>query len=134
MDTHQTEERPFKCEMCYMTFSQSDSFTRHKTIHGIKPFKCDSCIKAFCTKGELTGHKRFHCLKPFRCDTCGKSFSNESSLTIHKRIHTGEKPYSCDTCDKAFNKVTWRNIKGFIQGRSHTLVIFVKILSVQMVS
>ncbi len=74
MDTPKTEERPFKCEMCYMTFSQEDSFTRHKTIHGVKPF---------------------------RCDTCGKSFSQKNELTMHKRIHTGEKLYSCNTCKKA---------------------------------
>ena len=40
MNTYHTKEKPFKCEWCYMTFSNTDSFTRDKTIYGKKPFAC----------------------------------------------------------------------------------------------
>ncbi len=103
MDTHQKEERPFKCEMCYMTFSQSDSLTRHKTIHFVKQFRCDTCGKSFSQKNILTMHKRIHTgEKPYSCGICEKAFIKSNDLVRHKRIHTGEKPYSCITCKKDF--------------------------------
>ena len=60
MNTHQTDKKPFKCEICNMTFSKSDSFNRHKTVHGMKPYSCNTCRKAFLTKSDLTVHKRIH--------------------------------------------------------------------------
>ena len=86
-----------------MTFTKSDSFNRHKTVHGMKPYSCNTCGKTFLTKSYLTVHKRIHTgEKPYTCDTCNKTFVRNAELTVHKWTHTGEKPYSCDTCGKRF--------------------------------
>jgi len=89
-----TGEKPFKCDICNIAFSQYSSLSTHKRTHiGEKPFKCDICNKAFSQSTYLSRHKRTHTgEKPFVCHICKKAFSRADSLKRHNLSHTGDKP------------------------------------------
>lgn len=79
---------------------------------GLKPYQCNICSASFTQSGTLAQHKRKHdefkdmpkiskregIEKPHLCCICGMSFKDSSSLTVHVRRHTGEKPYECKDC------------------------------------
>ena len=54
---------------------------------GEKPYSCESCKKTFSQSCELTIHeRRVHTgEKPYSCDVCQKSFIQSSGLSTHKK-------------------------------------------------
>ncbi len=103
--TNQTQVKPFKCEICKMTFSHIDSYTSHVDIHSLSvTYSCDLCYKTFSRSFDLMKHKRIHTgEKPYSCDTCEKSFTLKWNLNQHKRTHTGEKQFFCEICQKSYS-------------------------------
>ena len=87
-------EKPFTCEECSESFSETDELKTHLRTHsGEKPLTCKECSKSFSESGELKTHLRTHSgEKPFACKECSTSFSESGELKSHLRTHSGENP------------------------------------------
>lgn len=52
---------PFKCSLCYRSFSQRGSLNRHVRSHlGIRPFPCPRCPMTFSRQYRVMEHMRIH--------------------------------------------------------------------------
>jgi hypothetical protein len=49
-----TNDRPFKCDQCPLSYNRNHDLKRHKRIHlAVKPFPCKHCDKSFSRKDAL---------------------------------------------------------------------------------
>ncbi|XP_008271941.2 zinc finger and SCAN domain-containing protein 20 isoform X1 [Oryctolagus cuniculus] len=99
-------EKPYKCDSCVRSFSQSSPFLAHQQKHTEeKAYACGECGKGFRHGSHCSAHPRLRAgEQPYRCLECEKSFSDHSSLIAHQKTHIGEKPYKCGECWESFNK------------------------------
>ena len=98
-------ERPFKCNICLLTFPYSTSLRAHKRTHSDeRPYQCRYCDRSFRQQGHLKTHTRLHTGdKPFVCQVCKRSFTHVGNLKQHTITrHTRNFPYVCNICDKGF--------------------------------
>lgn len=80
MRTH-TKEKPFRCPLCPVTFSQSYHMTRHmRNQHGAGPHICSTCGQSLGSYAELQTHKRAHKPHVQSCVTCSEKCPNKEAF------------------------------------------------------
>ena len=106
VETADSSEKPFECDICHKRYSLRNSLSAHKWIQtDNNPYKCNICDKGFYKSGHLRQHKRIHTgEKPFEYNIYGQKMTYISNLREHKRIHTCEKPYKCTICSENFRQ------------------------------
>ena len=95
MRTH-SEEKPYMCNQCDMSFSQNSYLINHIKTHAWnKPYQC----------AEFQNHKRIHTGKmQDQCSNCGKTFSCAYYIN-YLQTHTGNKFHLCSICEKYFSVI-----------------------------
>ncbi|XP_049537550.1 testis-specific zinc finger protein topi-like [Anopheles darlingi] len=99
--------RPYLCEKCGKTYTQSSHLWQHLRFHnGVRPFGCPmkGCQRRFTIRPDLNDHVR-KCHtgeRPYLCEICNKRFLTGSVFYQHRLIHRGERRYGCADCSKRF--------------------------------
>ncbi|XP_070569171.1 zinc finger protein 493-like [Ptychodera flava] len=86
----------YRCHICGRKFSVYEVYIEHERSHaneGERPFVCDVCYLSFKSTGSLIAHKRIHTgEKPFSCLYCWKTFRQSATRNRHiKAMHADER-------------------------------------------
>lgn len=76
-------ERPYSCsvEGCGRTFTEHSSLRKHKLIHtGEKPYVCEICGKTFSQSGSRNAHQKRHA-DPNKNDKKAKKAPSKTATT-----------------------------------------------------
>ena len=92
-DSNKKFSNSHPCQFCKKPFDTIDKKKRHERTHtGERPFKCNMCGLSFLQKEHLKGHVSKHTgEKPFQCKFCGKAFARNHNLKTHLINHAEEQ-------------------------------------------
>ena len=122
-----SNDKPYKCEKCFKTFSTKKYLQAHMSRHGPRLNKCEHCEKSYVEKRDLQTHMfKIHGIgkssatddnfngqdqkKEYSCTKCPKTFAELRYLRIHSRRHNDDnkagisKNFKCDRCSKSFSE------------------------------
>ncbi|XP_037935959.1 zinc finger protein 713-like [Teleopsis dalmanni] len=87
-----TNERPYQCTICRITFRNYSTLYRHKQRTHLrqKPYQCSNCRRTFYTNGALLQHQNLHYgIRNAVCEVCGRRYLSNRYLNRHiKAFHT----------------------------------------------
>ena len=91
----QTEDKPYSCVKCNLSFKMAIDLKMHMVQHGgKKTHSCNQCGYSTIKAGHLKMHMMVHSgEKPFVCKQCNYSSADASKLKRHMQTHSGEKPF-----------------------------------------
>ncbi|XP_058840337.1 gastrula zinc finger protein XlCGF26.1-like [Topomyia yanbarensis] len=104
------DTRPFKCPVCYKSFSNQQLLKEHQRSV-IRKYFCRQCGKGFMTQANLENHLKCHVSsrETRRCCGCRKDFKNDTELALHSNeVHKPEqtfdpiKPFECNICYRRY--------------------------------
>lgn len=117
MQTH-SQEKPFSCSKCGMTFSQAYHMMRHmRNQHGAGQFVCSTCGMDLGSYTELLRHKMTHPPQAVPCPYCGEISPNYHRFLGHIKFHSknvseteeqaveSDRPVSDDSDDMSESEV-----------------------------
>lgn len=102
------------CDVCYKSFTQSQTLNRHKKIHSkdsIAGKSCSYCSRIFLRGDDLRRHIRTHTNeRPYVCELCARAYKQSFELKEHKAsahpVSGIRKVHTCSICKK---QLTTRN-------------------------
>ena len=97
----QTEDKPYPCVRCNLSFDATKDLKTHMLQHGgKKAHTCNQCGYSSISNVNLKKHMLIHSgEKPFSCKQCNYSSTQAGALKRHVRTHSGEKPFICTQCN-----------------------------------
>lgn len=107
MRTFHSTDRPFKCNVCGVTYKYKSNLESHEKLHtGDRPFMCQECGRSFKRNSEMNSHiNQVHKkLKKHKCGRpdCQKSYNNPQQLRDHINVHhLNVKAYRCQVCNRS---------------------------------
>ncbi|XP_053601736.1 zinc finger protein 62-like [Plodia interpunctella] len=104
-----TGEKPYKCSLCPLQYSQIASLHSHmESAHGkIKvEITCQYCGKIVKGRSKASKHLQRHKKVEVQCDICKKFFKSKSTLQNHMVRHTGVKSFACEKCAQTYYTIS----------------------------
>lgn len=108
--------KPYKCNLCPKSFTQSYALKLHLDVHNKVRFNCDLCGASFCGKPTLKKHiakcdgenqnsklakDQQNAKEKYKCvaDGCDRQFSSRKCLKVHlEKIHDKQFEHFETTC------------------------------------